>query len=379
VRTVERIVNVVPQPVWLMIGILALLSVAFAASSWGATLRARRLARQRERLASDVGLLQAALLPAVPQRIGPLGISVAYRPAEGPAAGGDFYDVFALDETHVGVIVGDVSGHGRAALPQTALIRYTLRTYLDSGLTPRAALGAAATVLGPQLDGDSHATVAVATVDLEGGVLTYACAGHPAPVVFGAEAVRPVLACASPPIGAGLPTGLRQTSIWLSGPTQICFFTDGLMAARHGDERLGMERLTEMVAALGPAANADLLLQRLVAETDERPDDMAACLLSLDRAPQRSLVRTEEVELDRAELATDRPERFLASFGLSEQTIATTLANARGAIDRAGRAVLLIAVGSGAPTVDVLARRISKAHAEGLEADGPSLLSSVVS
>ena len=379
VRTVERIVGVVPEPVWLMIAILALLSVGFAASSWGATLRARRLARQRERLASDVGLLQAALLPTVPDRIGPLRISVAYHPAEGPAAGGDFYDVFALGDSRVGVVVGDVSGHGRSALPQTALIRYTLRTYLETGLTPRAALAAASVVLEPQLDGESYATVAVATVDLEAGALTYACAGHPAPIVLGAEEIEAVQACASPPIGVGLPTGLRQTALWLAGPTQICFFTDGLMAAREDGGRVGMDRLSQMVTGLGPTVDANRLLAHLVARTDHRPDDMAACMLALERTPARSPVRTEEVELDAGELATDRPRRFLAAMGLTEERIEATLRLARGAVDRAGRAILLVGIGSGAPTVDVLARRISSAQAEGLESDGPSLVSTLVS
>lgn len=379
VRTVERIVGVVPGPVWFMIGILALLSVGFAASSWGATLRARRLARQRERLASDVGLLQAALLPTVPDRIGPLRISVAYHPAEGPAAGGDFYDVFALGESRVGVVVGDVSGHGRSALPQTALIRYTLRTYLETGLTPRAALAAASVVLEPQLEGETYATVAVATVDLEAGALTYACAGHPAPIVLGTEEIEPVQACASPPIGVGLPTGLRQTALWLDGPTQICFFTDGLMAAREEGGRVGMDRLSQMVTDLGPTVDANRLLAHLVARTDHRPDDMAACMLALERTPARSPVRTEEVELDAGELATDRPQRFLAALGLTQERIEATLAQARGAVARAGRAILLVGVGSGAPTVDVLARRISSAQAEGLESDGPSLVSTLVS
>ncbi|MHB8491586.1 MAG: PP2C family protein-serine/threonine phosphatase [Solirubrobacteraceae bacterium] len=364
---IERIAGVVPQPIWLMMAILALLSTMLAIRSWLTSNGARRLERQRRRLADEVGTLQAALLPDVPEWLGAVRTSVAYRPAEGPAAGGDFYDLFALADGRVAVVMGDVSGHGPAALPQTALLRYTLRTHLNSGLSPRSALRATADMLDHQLEG-SFATAALAVLDPAARTLVYACAGHPPPIVLGSDALELTYAAASPPIGAGLPTGLRETVIALPGAARICFYTDGLIEAWTQGRLFGATRLAQTLASLPPEATAERLLERIVAATDSRPDDMAACVLALapgpsapscgepatatarahdgasaaltDTAHCEPFVVSEEIEVGPADLAGGRAERFLAACGLSRVRSHDALDAARIVAGPDGAAVL---------------------------------------
>jgi hypothetical protein len=336
VHTITRIVNVVPGPIRVLIVALAALALALGLRSLLSGIRTRRLVRQRGELLEDVGLLQAALLPVPPPRLGPVGTSVAYRPAEGPGAGGDFYDVFALEAGQLAVIVGDVSGHGREALPHTALIRFTVRAYLEAGLDPAKALQTAGTVLERQL-GDSFATVLAAVYHPRERTLTYAAAGHPPPVVLGEadasgdrRAIAPVTSCSAPPLGAGMRTGTRQTVVSIPGPARVCVYTDGVTEARIGEDLFGSDRLSRSLAALPDDAGAAELLDSVTDQTSARPDDMGACVLHIHGGSGAPAIVHEHVELDARTLADVRVRRFLEDCGVSRTEAAAT-------VERAGR------------------------------------------
>lgn len=362
VRTITRIVSVVPLPLRIAIGALIALAAALAARSRIAAARARRLERQRKDLLDDVGVLQAALLPISPERLGPVDASTAYRPAGGPAAGGDFYDLFALEDGQIAVIVGDVSGHGRQALPHTALLRFTLRAYLEAGFSPQEALRTAGAALERQL-GDSFATVALAIYQPRARTLTYACAGHPPPLLVASAPFDPVTACSAPPIGAGMRTGTRQTTLALPGATLVCLYTDGVTEARLGAELYGNERLRGALAELGAGARASDLLDRVAQQTDQRPDDMAACLLSIAGGAEPPRVLVEELQLDAERAGVARVAQFLVACGVRQVQVEGVLKAVRAEALRSGSAVLQVRPASGAaddPQVSVRPNNLAR-------------------
>ncbi|MFI4990713.1 MAG: PP2C family protein-serine/threonine phosphatase [Solirubrobacterales bacterium] len=359
VRTFTKIVGVVPTPVRILIGALILLALMLGVRSLLGGARTRRLVRQRRQLLEDVGLLQAALLPVPPARLGPVATSVAYRPADGPGAGGDFYDVFALEDGEIAVIVGDVSGHGREALPHTALLRFTVRAYLEAGLSPRKALQTAGNVLDRQLAG-SFATVVAATYNPRERKLTYASAGHPPPVMLGdrrdaggaeaasegegaARPLAPVISCSAPPVGAGMRTGTRQTVVSVPGPARLCFHTDGVTEARIGDDLFGAERLAAALSGLQPDADAAALLDRVAERSDARPDDMAACLLRVHDGHGAPAIVLEQLECNRELLAGGRVGRFLLDCGVELGQAEALVRDARRRLERADSVLLELA------------------------------------
>jgi hypothetical protein len=344
----------IPVPDWSKPIIIALLLLAgwFGIRARLAALRARRLERQRAALLLDVGAMQAALVPKVPGRLGGLAVTVAYRPAEGPAAGGDFYDLFVPAPGKVAMMLGDVAGHGHEALTQAALTRYTLRAYLQAGLEPRAALALAGRVLVDPL-GERFATVAVGVYDTQSSTLTYALAGHPPPILDGFQAPEPVTVCSSPPIGWGAPTGNRQTTISLPAGAAACFFSDGLIEARADGELLGREHLREILTDLGPSPAAADLLEQVRAAAEGAPDDMVACVLSPEPTARAGSVHVEELEVDARALSKADVRRFLEACRVTAPEIVRTIELAAAITSASGSALLRVEVAASSSTVTV--------------------------
>jgi hypothetical protein len=339
VRTFERVVEVIPTPIKVALAVLCFLLLV-AACAWFLLARtARFLRRQRETLLGEIGTLQGALLPNVPAELSQLHASVAYRPAEGLAAGGDFYDAFPLDGGRVGIVVGDVAGHGKEALMHTALLRYTMRAYLEADLQPRTALQ----VAGRSLDRgfDTLATVILAVYDPRRHVLQYASAGHPPPVFVGRADHVPVTKASSPPIGSGLGTGLRQTTVPLPAGSAVCFFTDGLIEARRDGDLIGRLGLVDIIRDLGPGATAAQVLDRVAAKADNVSDDMAACMFRVfDGPPVPNAPRVEEIEVQEGEPLEPTLGRFLEACGIEERKVEETIATAERTVRQFGGAVI---------------------------------------
>ena len=343
----------VPGPIKVLLAALAVLAAVLGASSALTAARARRTERQRRELLDDVGLLQAALLPHVEDRVGGLLTSVAYRPADGPAAGGDFYDVFTVGDGRTAIVVGDVSGHGREALSQTTLIHYTLRAYLEAGLPPGSALELAGRSLDGDL-GDDFATVLVAVHDEASGRLSYASAGHPPPILVGRARHEPITACASPPVGIGAPTGRRETTVSLPAGSLACIFTDGLIEARVAGELLGRQRLESIVSELAPDATAEDLIDRLVEEVDEAPDDLAACLVRPAEGEAESGPQVEELTVDSAGPRVEVAETFLAACQVPSGEVPAVLRSLAEAVAKQGQAVLRVTLSGDGSTAEVV-------------------------
>jgi serine phosphatase RsbU (regulator of sigma subunit) len=271
--TFNKLVKELPTAFLVALLAFAVIAAAMALNAYLQSRRARSLAGQREALLSDVGVLQSALLPAVPSNLGELDVSVAYRPAQGLAAGGDFFDVFTLSPERTGIIIGDVSGHGRESLIHAALVRYTLRTLMGEGHSLPEVLARADRYLTGEL-GDGFATVVICCYEHASGELTWAKAGHEPPIIAGQPEREEQ---AATPLGFGMGDTWPQFSRVLAPGERVCLFTDGLTEARRHGVQLGRAHLKSLV---DQGLSAQALVERVQTDSDECNDDLAAVVIS---------------------------------------------------------------------------------------------------
>ncbi|HEY3189876.1 MAG TPA: SpoIIE family protein phosphatase, partial [Solirubrobacteraceae bacterium] len=129
--------------------------------------------------------LQRSLLPPRLPQIPGITLAARFRAAGGTSdVGGDFYDLFAVDEGWM-VVVGDVTGKGPVAAALTSLVRYTIRTAATYERSPAAALERLNAVLVTDPDRRQLCTAVCARVrprgDGDGVDVEVARGGHPPP------------------------------------------------------------------------------------------------------------------------------------------------------------------------------------------------------
>lgn len=234
----------------------------------------------RERHASLV-FQHAALPRALPAMPG-VELRAVYTASEaGAEVGGDWYDAFVLPQGMLALSIGDVAGHGIEAAAQMSVVRQAIRVAMLQGLDPARALRTAELAL--QSEGaDRLVTAFVARFDPTSSTLTYAIAGHPAPVLRAVDGSVHVLdADPAPPLGATDARKPPSKRTRLVPGDLLVLYTDGLIEADR-DPIAGERRLIEVARddALEHAADPAAFIRDAVL-TDGARDDVAILTMRL--------------------------------------------------------------------------------------------------
>ena len=220
--------------------------------------------------------LQRAVLPQSNPVIPGLEIASCYVAGDvGVEIGGDWYSVIQVDDDHFAFVVGDISGHGVAAVAIMARIRFTLRAYLVEGHPPNIALALCSRQLDINVDGHM-ATVLVGIGELASRRVTLANAGHPNPLVALGDRSTFVKTLVGPPLGVA-ETSYESTTFVMEPGSTLVAFTDGLVERRNEDIGIGLQRLADAATPADGPLDA-LLTGILAALTHEQSEDDTAIL-----------------------------------------------------------------------------------------------------
>jgi PAS domain S-box-containing protein len=170
----------------------------------------------------------------------------AYEPE---LVGGDFSDVFVVDDRQIVLLIGDVAGKGVRAAGMTETVRSTVRALAAIDSAPDFILGKANELLLHFDPDESHVTAFLAVLDPHTGHLSYASAGHPAPVHLSAFTCGTLDVAFGPPLGTFERT-YENAHAMLTLEDYLVLYTDGVTEARRDGELLGERRLLEIVEGL---------------------------------------------------------------------------------------------------------------------------------
>ena len=188
--------------------------------------------------------LQNALLPDDTRWHPAAAIEARYQAASDHLrVGGDWFDTYAWPDC-IGVMVGDVVGHSLESAAAMGRLRAAASALAAVSPPSPAALSTALDRFARSADGVDYSTAAIVIVDPATGTLTYACAGHPPPLVITPDRqVTRLDQAQSPPLGALASTARTEAKLVLQPGSLVVLYTDGLIERRGESIDLGIERL----------------------------------------------------------------------------------------------------------------------------------------
>lgn len=195
--------------------------------------------------------IQRILLPSRSPEFPGFALAAACQPAK--VVSGDYYDFIKLDDTHLGVVIADVSGKGVPASLVMATCRGLMRVSAEQQLSPAAVLQRVNRLLFADIREDMFVSLAYCVLNSATGEVTMVRAGHDPPLLFhrasgGIELLKP------PGLALGIDKGpvfdraTREFTFQMEPGDRLLLYTDGVteaMEAKSRDE-FGGDRLADV-------------------------------------------------------------------------------------------------------------------------------------
>ena len=211
----------------------------------------RRVTAENERIGTELDLarrIQADMLPNIfppfPERTD-MNIYASMRPAK--EVGGDFYDFFLIDDSHLGLVMADVSGKGVPAALFMMAAKILVQNHTMNGGNPAEVLQKVNNQICQNNKEQMFVTVWLGILDLKTGLLTAANAGHEYPILQGEDGRYEVVKDKHGFVVGGLEgVKYKDYTLQMKKGMKVFVYTDGIPeATNEAGEFYGTERLLE--------------------------------------------------------------------------------------------------------------------------------------
>lgn len=209
----------------------------------------RRLQQAHQRVDAELELarrIQQSFLPPSMPEVPKARLAVQYRPCG--RVGGDFYDVFRLDENHLGFYIADAMGHGVPASLLTIFLKKGVRPKDISGrdyrLVPPSEVLARLNreMIEQKMLENTFITMAYGLLNFREGTLQLARAGHPLPLHLPASGTATPWSTPGPILGVCESEFPTQTQTLRPGD-KVLLHTDGIDSVSFQDQPPGTPSL----------------------------------------------------------------------------------------------------------------------------------------
>jgi len=203
--------------------------------------------RERQRLEQEINIardIQQALLPKNFKDYPHLAVSGVNFPCL--SVGGDYFDVFPLDEKRTAFLLADVSGKGLGAALLTTMLQGAL-SGMTLGTDPARTFNHVNRFLCDHAEVGRYATMFFGILDVA-GKLEFINAGHPSPILMRQGRAEEAFTEGSFPVGLVPEAEFATATLQLEPNDTLFLFSDGVTEAMDPDEQLyGVPRLVEVL------------------------------------------------------------------------------------------------------------------------------------
>ncbi len=225
--------------------------------------------------------IQESILPKIGS-INGLVIDYIFQPSE--MLSGDMFDIYYIDEAHIGIYICDVAGHGIGASMLTMFIKSTMRNIKEEVISPALALEELHDRFSKlEFDAEKYFTIFYGVYNKITRSFRYANAGHNCyPIKYNMAEVEPLKIKGYPITVLFDKVDYKEKEIKLEIGDKMLFYTDGITEARdHNDVQFGIEGILGQVQKSPDNILKEIEEKFIIHSWGEQDDDYALVLVEV--------------------------------------------------------------------------------------------------